>query len=132
MSRIFLSNKTITCLASWVHTAEDTRKILHIKYKNLLHIHPLTSQNNSLYLTSSMNVLWQQLVETSHDGQTSVHTVHVLPEHRSTQSHLFSLLFLVSEYTNKRWKGKVMGIWWRSGQFHCVGKRYYRQTHWQL
>ena len=35
--------KTITCFASSVHIAEDSMKTLHIKYKNLLHIHPLTT-----------------------------------------------------------------------------------------
>lgn len=43
MGRVFLSNKTVTCLASPVHIAEDSMKTLHIKYKNLLHIYPLTT-----------------------------------------------------------------------------------------
>lgn len=49
-------------------------KTLHIKYKNLLHIHPFNSslyitrsscQSNSLYLTSSRTRLWQQQAEMS-------------------------------------------------------------------
>lgn len=74
MGRIFLSNRMIIGLTSSTHIAKDSMKTLHIKYKNLLHIHPFNSslyitrsscQSNPLYLTSSMTRLWQQQAEMS-------------------------------------------------------------------
>lgn len=110
-------------------------KTLHIKYKNLLHIHPLTTVCTLQWVPVSkqLPVLHKQheYIVAAADRNfpqraDSVHTVQLLLEHRPTVTSCF-FAFLISEYTSRRWEGKAMGIWWQSAfivQVHCVTGRH--------
>lgn len=94
-------------------------KTLHIKYKNLLHIHPLTTVCTLQWVPVSKQL---PALHKQHDyivaaadrnfprGADSVHTVRLLLEHRPTESHLVSFAVLISDTQVKRWEGKAMGI----------------------
>lgn len=111
--------KTITCFASSVHIAEDSMKTLHIKYKNLLHIHPLTTVCTLQWVPVSKQLpaLHKQhdyivaaADRTSPGGQT-VFTQCDCNQSTDRQSHiLFPLLFSSVNTQVKRWEGKAMGI----------------------
>lgn len=102
---IFPSNKTITCLASWVHIAEESVKMLHIKYKNWLHIHSI---HNSVQITMSVNVKitpWTSHAAWRCHGSSKV---EVWPQGQSPLGQLplehtaaVSLFFLVSKHRLK-------------------------------
>lgn len=109
-------------------------KTLHIKYKNLLHIHPI---NNSLYITMSAKVKVSPCTSQAagiHCGgrqklPPGAACSHSAIATRSTRSP-FSSLFLLSKYTRKRWQGKAVGV---GGSLpHCAGKLDHRQAHRQL
>ena len=98
-------------------------KTLHIKYKNLLHIHPLTTVCTLQWVPVSKQL---PALHKQHDyivaaadmnfprGADSVHTVRLLLEHRPTESHLVSFAVLISEYTSEEMGGQSTGDLWRS------------------
>lgn len=129
--------KTITCFASSVHIAEDSMKTLHIKYKNLLHIHPLTTVCIQWVPVSkqlpALHKQHEHIVAAADRNlpQWADSVLHSAVATRAqTNSHIFSLLF--SSVNTQAKDGRVKQRGFGGTRFIVQVQLYYRQTHWQL